>query len=205
MQWSLKSRAIPLLPLWAVRHVQSLSACKRVHFNLYNLKMTLYEPKHVATSEINWINKCCVWKIFIGLLYTYGYRLRPLGAESFYGSQPDLPTQEIPRVLWNPKSHYRIHKRPPPVPILSQMNPTHGPPSHFLIHFNIILSSYSVRFPHQSSVCTSPVPHTCYKPCQSDYSWFYHPNNISWWMQIMKLLVVYFSPLSCYLVRLRLR
>ena len=30
--WSGKSRAITLLPLWAVRPVQSLSACTRVHF-----------------------------------------------------------------------------------------------------------------------------------------------------------------------------
>ena len=30
--WSRKGRAIPLLPLWAVRRVQSLSACTRVHF-----------------------------------------------------------------------------------------------------------------------------------------------------------------------------
>ena len=30
--WSWKSRAIPLLPVWAVRPVQSLSACARVHF-----------------------------------------------------------------------------------------------------------------------------------------------------------------------------
>jgi len=30
--WSWKSKAIPLLPLWAVRSVQSLSACTRVHF-----------------------------------------------------------------------------------------------------------------------------------------------------------------------------
>ena len=30
--WSRKGRAIPLLPLWAVRPVQSLSACIRVHF-----------------------------------------------------------------------------------------------------------------------------------------------------------------------------
>jgi len=32
--WSRKSRAIPLLPLWAVRPVQSLSACTRVTFML---------------------------------------------------------------------------------------------------------------------------------------------------------------------------
>jgi hypothetical protein len=38
--WSRKSRAVPLLPLWAVRPVQSLSACTRVHFTL--LTSTLY-------------------------------------------------------------------------------------------------------------------------------------------------------------------
>ena len=80
--------------------------------------------------------------------------------------------EEIPRISWNPKVHYRTHKRPPPVSILGQPNPVHIPTSHLLeIHPHIIHPStprspqwsFSLRFPHQDPIhpLSSPIHSTC--------------------------------------------
>jgi hypothetical protein len=49
-------------------------------------------------------------------------------------------SQEIPRLLRSSKIHYRVHKSPHLVPILSQMHLVHSfPPCYLKIHSNIML------------------------------------------------------------------
>jgi len=112
-------------------------------------------------------------------------------------------SQEITRILWNPKDYYRIHKSPTRVHILSQINSLHAlsPYSFFEIYFNTLLLPtlraskrfLSLRSPHLNRVCNSPASHTRYMPCPSHSAWFAHPNSICWAVQIAK-------PQSCSLL-----
>ena len=45
-------------------------------------------------------------------------------------------------------------------------------------------------FPTKTLYTTLPFPHACYMSHSSHSSWFYHPHNIGWGVQIIQLLIM---------------
>jgi hypothetical protein len=76
----LYSRAIPLLPIWAVRPVQSLSACTRVHF---------YISLATAVSMIgSWVNTIWYCRVtHTKVVYPIQHNLRVSGGYYVYNKE----------------------------------------------------------------------------------------------------------------------
>ena len=104
-------------------------------------------------------------------IYLLTYLLTPCSKVLLEKLTGSAASQEIPRILWNPKVHHRIHKCPPPVPILSQLHPvstpSHFPKIHFILSSHLRLGLPNGLFPSvfpTRTLCTtlpSPMRATC--------------------------------------------
>ena len=132
---------------------------------------------HHGSAVYIWYVKC----ILSTLKLTFSTEYRPSLEDNRFPA-----SQEIPRIVWNPKVYYRIYKGPPHFPILSQINPIHASPSHFLeIHLNIIpiyawfykVVSFPQVSPSKPRIHLSS-PNACYIPRPSHYFRFDQPKSI---------------------------
>ena len=135
----------------------------------------------IETCRCNSVIKCCVWLKFVYSLVLTNYLLA-LWSNTPWDANSALYSRKIPRILRNPKVHYRLHN-PPPVQIQSQINPVPALASHFSkINFNVILPStpisskwsFPFTFPLQNAVCASSLPNSCHMHRPSHSYW---PDN----------------------------
>jgi hypothetical protein len=179
-------------------NLDSISHYTPRQYGIYDLELLGYKPvQHVTV--LNTVPKCNI-VVFIYLL-TYFMQQSP-----FWEANRFAAGQEIPRILWNLKVHYRTHRCLSPVSILGQLNPAHTPTSLNTIIQSTSRSpqlSISLRFSHQNPVHTSLLHHTRYIPRLSHSSRFQQPQISGWGIKIMKLLIMKFSPIPCYLTPLR--
>ena len=166
------------LHLWHISHsikgklgsfINDVCVCLSVRHWFGNLEGIFADQEPVSRSD--WCDKWTLtdwWGCDKWHLLTNSMEQNPSWEDNRFSA-----SQEIPRILWKPWDNYRIRKWPPPVPVLSRINPVHGSTFHFLkIHLNIILPSMhgspkwslSLRFPHQNPVhaSTLPIRATCF-------------------------------------------
>jgi len=118
---------------------------------------------------------CCrtysLTKLGNGHLLTYSMEQSPSWEANLFAS-----SQEIPCILWKLKVHYCIHKCPPPVPILSQLNPGHTPHPTSWRPILILSSHLHLGLPSGFFLQVSP-PKPC--PCLSPPPYMLHSLPIS--------------------------
>ena len=138
-----------------------------------------YRATHIQLRE----NVCSVKHVLY--IYTYTHLHAHLLSYSMeqspsWGANRFAASQEFPLILWPAEVHYRIHKCPPPVPILNNHDPVLNSQHPNSWKFILILSSLLFLCLHSGLIFPAFQTKKLHTPLHSSYSLHAPPISFSW-------------------------
>jgi len=159
---------------------------------------------HVQPSILTVFLWSASWSICWKLRNLTGALTNSLEQSASWEDDSHSASQEIPRLLCNPKVHYRFHKDLPLIPTLIKKHPVR--PYHPISLWFILILSFHQHLSLPSGFFPSDFPTKMYEfiispmhvtcPTNLHLLDFDHPNNIWWSIQITKLFITQSSPAS---------
>jgi hypothetical protein len=131
----------------------SHSASQGIYRLSHNSKICYRIYRSLPLVKCQFLSASCI--LYASSIATSLFWINYMELSPSWGAASCAATQEFHKILWNPKVYYRVHKSPPPVPILSLISPAHTTPAYLR---SILILTLHLRLGLPSGLIPSDFP-----------------------------------------------